>query len=71
MNIFEGKIVAEENIRIGIVIARFNSFITQHLLEGAEDGLLRQTTSMSHTSQELLKSLWPQIKWRTPENTMP
>ena len=41
MNIFEGKIVAEENIRIGIVIARFNSFITQHLLEGAEDGLLR------------------------------
>ncbi len=41
MNIFEGKIVAEENIRIGIVIARFNSFITQHLLDGAEDGLLR------------------------------
>lgn len=41
MNIFEGKIIAEENIRIGIVIARFNSFITQHLLEGAEDGLLR------------------------------
>lgn len=41
MNFFEGKIVAEENIRIGIVIARFNSFITQHLLEGAEDGLLR------------------------------
>lgn len=41
MNIFEGKIIAEENIRIGIVIARFNSFITQHLLDGAEDGLLR------------------------------
>ena len=41
MNIFEGKIVAEENIRIGIVIARFNSFITLHLLEGAVDGLLR------------------------------
>lgn len=45
MHIFEGKIVAEENIHIGIVIARFNSFITQHLLEGAEDGLLRHGVS--------------------------
>ncbi|MCH3954844.1 MAG: 6,7-dimethyl-8-ribityllumazine synthase [Eubacterium sp.] len=41
MNILEGKIVAESPVKIGIVIARFNSFITQHLLEGAEDGLLR------------------------------
>lgn len=41
MNILEGKIIADRKIKIGIVIARFNSFITQHLLDGAEDGLLR------------------------------
>lgn len=40
MNIFEGKVVAE-NVKIGIVIARFNSFITSRLLEGAMDGLQR------------------------------
>ncbi len=41
MNILEGKIVAEQNVKIGIIVARFNSFITSHLLDGAEDGLLR------------------------------
>lgn len=40
MNTFEGKIIADK-VRIGIVIARFNSFITEHLLDGAQDGLLR------------------------------
>lgn len=41
MHILEGKIIADRKIKIGIVIARFNSFITRHLLDGAEDGLLR------------------------------
>ena len=40
MSTFEGKIIAE-NIRIGIVVARFNEFITSRLLGGAMDGLLR------------------------------
>ena len=40
MSTFEGKIIAE-NIRIGIVVARFNAFITSRLLGGAMDGLLR------------------------------
>ncbi len=40
MNIIEGKIVSD-GIRIGIVCSRFNSFITQKLLDGALDGLLR------------------------------
>lgn len=37
---FEGKLTAEK-IRIGIVAARFNEFITSKLLSGAMDGLLR------------------------------
>ncbi len=40
MKTFEGKLTADK-IRIGIVAARFNEFITSKLLSGAMDGLLR------------------------------
>ena len=40
MKVLEGKLVAE-GIKIGIVCARFNEFITAKLLGGAMDGLIR------------------------------
>lgn len=40
MKTFEGKLVSS-NIKVGIVVARFNEFITSKLLSGAMDGLLR------------------------------
>ena len=40
MNIYEGKLVSE-GIKVGVVCARFNEFITSKLLSGALDGLLR------------------------------
>lgn len=40
MNVFEGKIVVK-SMKVGIVVARFNDFITSKLLAGAEDTLLR------------------------------
>lgn len=40
MKTLEGKLVAKE-IKIGIVAARFNEFITAKLLSGAMDGLVR------------------------------
>ena len=40
MNTFEGKLIAQ-NIRIGIVAARFNEFIVSKLVSGAMDALLR------------------------------
>lgn len=40
MNVFEGKLIAED-LKIGIVIARFNEFIGSKLLDGAMDGLVR------------------------------
>ena len=40
MNTYEGKLIGE-NLKVGIVISRFNSFITERLLEGALDGLKR------------------------------
>ena len=40
MNVFEGNLVSKE-MKIGIVVARFNEFITSKLLSGAVDTLTR------------------------------
>ncbi len=40
MNILEGTLIAKD-LRIGIVIARFNEFIGSKLLDGALDALVR------------------------------
>ena len=48
MKTLEGNLVSK-GIKVGIVAARFNEFITSKLLGGARDGLLRhnvQVTSM-------------------------
>ena len=44
MRTLEGKMIAK-GIRIGIVVSRFNEFITSKLLCGAMDGLLRHDVS--------------------------
>lgn len=41
MKIYEGKLVSQ-NVKVGIVVARFNEFITSKLLAGAIDGLMRE-----------------------------
>ena len=41
MKIYEGSLVAE-HIKVGIVAARFNEFITSKLVAGALDGLKRE-----------------------------
>ena len=41
MNIHEGKLLAANGVRIGIVAARFNEFIVSKLFDGAKDGLIR------------------------------
>ena len=46
MNKFEGKLVAS-NIKIGIVVSRFNDFITNKLLDGALAGLTRHGVAES------------------------
>ncbi len=37
----EGKVVAPEGMRVGVIASRFNSFIVEKLLDGAIDGLVR------------------------------
>jgi 6,7-dimethyl-8-ribityllumazine synthase len=44
MNIFEGKLLSKK-IKIGIVTARFNEFITSKLLDGTLDALKRHEVS--------------------------
>ena len=40
MTTFEGKFIGKD-VKIAIVVARFNEFITSKLLGGAMDGLIR------------------------------
>ena len=42
MRTLEGKLVSETGIKVGIVAARFNEFITSKLVGGALDGLKRE-----------------------------
>ena len=44
MNTLEGKLVAQD-MKVGIVAARFNEFITSKLVGGAVDGLVRHGVS--------------------------
>lgn len=53
MKTFEGKLVSDAAIKVGIVAARFNEFITSKLLSGAIDGLLRR-----NVQQENIQIAW-------------
>lgn len=41
MNLLEGKLVAPQGMKVGIIASRFNEIITNKLLSGAVDGLVR------------------------------
>ncbi len=41
INVIEGKVVGNEEMRVGIIGARFNEIIVRKLFDGAVDGLVR------------------------------
>ena len=41
INVIEGKVVAPKGMKVGIIASRFNEIISNKLLGGAVDGLLR------------------------------
>lgn len=41
INLLEGKLVAPEGMKVGVISTRFNEFIVSKLLDGALDGLVR------------------------------
>ncbi len=47
MKVYEGKVVREKSVKIGIVAARFNEFIVSKLVSGALDGLKRHDVEES------------------------
>lgn len=49
MTLFEGSVVGGGNIRVGIVVSRFNEFITGKLLSGAMDALARHDVLLEQT----------------------
>lgn len=48
INMIEGKVVAPEGMKVGIVASRFNEFITNKLLSGAVDGFVRHGVDESN-----------------------
>ena len=74
MHTFEGKLVAQ-NIRIGIVAARFNEFIVSKLVSGAMDALLRHDVREEDIDLAWVPGAFelPLIakKWQKAANTMP
>jgi len=57
---YEGKLIAS-GLSFGIVISRFNAFITQKLLEGALDGLRRHGAD-----EEKIDMAWVPGSWEIP-----
>lgn len=48
IKIYEGKLITDSSLKIGIVAARFNDFIVSKLISGAIDGLERHGVDNSN-----------------------
>ncbi len=72
MNVYEGNLVGT-GLKIGIVVARFNEFITSKLLSGALDGLKRHGVEEQHIDVAWVPGAFeiPLVakKWRSRKNT--
>ncbi|ABM73040.1 Putative 6,7-dimethyl-8-ribityllumazine synthase or riboflavin synthase beta chain [Prochlorococcus marinus str. MIT 9515] len=53
MAIFEGSFTTASNLKVGIVVARFNDLITNKILSGCLDCLKRHGLDTSETSETL------------------
>jgi 6,7-dimethyl-8-ribityllumazine synthase len=57
MNVMEGKL-AGEGLKIAMVVSRFNSFITERLLEGALDCLRRHGVAETDLTMVRVPGAW-------------
>ena len=53
----EGKLDAH-NVRVGVVVARFNAFVTERLVEGAIDCLVRHGAEPDHITIVRVPGSW-------------
>ena len=74
INLVEGKVVAPEGMKVGIVAARFNEIIVNKLLGGAVDGLVRhgveEENITAHGYREHLRFRLQHRRWHSQENMM-
>lgn len=74
MKLYEGKVVSED-IKIGIVAARFNEFIVSKLVSGAQDALVRHGVADEDIALAWVPGAFEiplqQSAWRKAANTTP
>ena len=74
INLVEGKVVAPEGMKVGIVAARFNEIIVNKLLGGAVDGLVRHGVEEENITAawvpEHLRFRLQHRRWHSQENMM-
>ena len=73
INLVEGKVVAPEGMKVGIVASRFNEIIVNKLLGGAVDGLGRhggEDELLQHGYREHLRFRLQHRRWHSQENMM-
>lgn len=73
MKVLQGKFTGRE-LRVGIVAARFNEFITSKLIGGAEDALLRHEVEADNIELAWVPGAFeiPLVakEWQNQENMM-
>ncbi len=74
INLVEGKVVAPEGMKVGIVAARFNEIIVNKLLGGAVDGLVRHGVEEENITAAWVPGAFEiplqHKKWHSQENMM-
>ena len=64
IKVLEGKVVAPEGMKVGIVASRFNEIIVNKLLGGAVDGLVRHgVEAVSYTHLDVYKRQLRTVTW--------
>ncbi len=70
---FEGMLIGK-GLKFGLVISRFNEFISSRLLEGAQDGLKRHGVGDADVDiagrPARWRFRWWRSRWRNRRNTM-
>ena len=56
INLLEGKLVAPEGMKVGVIATGFNEFIVSKLLDGALDGLVRHAFEIPTIANKMAKS---------------
>lgn len=73
IKVLEGKVVAPEGMKVGIVASRFNEIIVNKLLGGAVDGLVRHGVEEENITAAWVpgrsRSRLRHLPWQSPAST--